>query len=90
MHMLTEDRNRQSDDRLRMKTQDDTLMRAAMDGAGLTPWEARALPELVDEMYFPSRATLIRCVMGSCCINAPLLKRAQANHSRTATRCRFV
>ena len=62
MHMLTEDRNRQSDDRLRMKTQDDTLMRAAMDGAGLPPWEARALPELVDEMYFsqPSDADPLR------------------------------
>lgn len=52
MLMLTEDRNRQSDDRLRMKTQNDTLMRAAMDGAGLTRWEARALPELVEEIYF--------------------------------------
>ena len=52
MLMLTEDRNRQSDDRLRMKTQNDTLMRAAMTGAGLTPWEAKALPELVEEIYF--------------------------------------
>ena len=52
MLMLTENRNRQSDDRLRMKTQNDTLMRAAMTGAGLTPWEARALPDLVEEIYF--------------------------------------
>lgn len=52
MHMLTEDRNRQSDERLQLKTQNDTLMREAMAGAGLTRWEAQALPELVEEIYF--------------------------------------
>lgn len=52
MIMMTEDRNRQSDERLRLKTQNDTLMRAAMAGAGLTRWEAQALPELVEEIYF--------------------------------------
>lgn len=52
MYMLTEDRNRQSDERLRLKSQNETLMREAMSGAGLTPWEARALPELVEEIYF--------------------------------------
>ena len=52
MDMLIEDRKRHSEDRLRMKTQNDTLMRAAMDGAGLTRWEAQALPELVEEIYF--------------------------------------
>ena len=52
MLMLTEDRNRQSDERLLMKTQNDTLMREAMAGAGLSPWEARALPDLVEEIYF--------------------------------------
>ena len=36
---------RHSKDRLRMKPQNDTLMRAAMDGAGLTRWEAQALPD---------------------------------------------
>lgn len=52
MIMMTEDRNRQSDERLRLKTQNETLMREAMAGAGLTRWEARALPELVEEIYF--------------------------------------
>ena len=52
MDMLTVDRNRQSDDRLQMKTQDSTLMREVMAGAGLTPWEARVVPEVVREIYF--------------------------------------
>ena len=52
MIMLTPDRNRQSDDRLRLKTQHDTLMREAMAGAGLSRWEAQALPDIVDEIYF--------------------------------------
>lgn len=51
MQMLTEDRNRQIDERLRHKTQDDTLMREAMAGAGLTRWEALALPDLVHSLY---------------------------------------
>ena len=41
MPMLTEDRKRQHDDRLRMKTQDDTLMPAAMDDAGKSLKECR-------------------------------------------------
>lgn len=52
MHMLTEDRNRQSDERLSMKTQDTTLIHEAMIGAGLSHWEAKYLPELVQEIYF--------------------------------------
>lgn len=52
MLMLTTDRNRKSDERLRLKTQDDTLMREAMAGAGLSRWEAQALPEIVSEIYF--------------------------------------
>lgn len=52
MIILTTDRNRQSDERLRLKTQHDTLMREAMAGAGLSRWEAQALPEIVDEIYF--------------------------------------
>ena len=60
MDMLTVDRNRQSDDRLQMKTQDATLMREVMAGAGLTPWEARVVPDVVREIYFqnPDRAPL--------------------------------
>lgn len=52
MIMMTEERNRQSDERLRMKTQHETLMREAMAGAGMTRWEARVLPDLVEEVYF--------------------------------------
>lgn len=52
MIMLTADRNRKSDERLRLKTQNDTLMREAMAGAGLSRWEAQALPEIVNEIYF--------------------------------------
>lgn len=46
------ERQEQSDDRLRLKTQDQTLMRLAISGAGLTPWEAKVLPQVVEEVYF--------------------------------------
>jgi hypothetical protein len=43
-----------------MKTQNDTLMRAAIDGAGLTRWEAQVLPSLVQEIYFNAGAEPLR------------------------------
>ena len=42
----------QCDVRLTLKTQDQTLMRQAMDGAGLTRWEAAILPRVVEDIYF--------------------------------------
>jgi len=45
-------RAEQSDQRLLLKTQDQTLIRKAIDGAGLSPWEARVLPKVVEEVYF--------------------------------------
>ena len=74
MHMLTEDRNRHSDDRLRMKTQNDTLMREAMAGAGLTLWEAQALPELVEEIYFNQGGEQPLRVVRSCFSAPPSTK----------------
>lgn len=53
MLMLTEDRQRQSDERLAMKTQKDTLKRAAIQGAGLSPWAAQVLPDIVEQIFFP-------------------------------------
>lgn len=52
MIMMSEDRAAQSDERLLLKTQDQTLIRKAMDGAGLTRWEAQVLPRVVEEVYF--------------------------------------
>lgn len=52
MISLNETRGAQCDDRLCMKTQDQTLIRQAMEGAGLTRWEAAALPRVVEEIYF--------------------------------------
>ncbi len=52
MQIVHEVREAQCDARLTMKTQDQTLMRLAMEGAGMTRWEARALPEMVREVYF--------------------------------------
>lgn len=52
MIMMSEDRAAQSDERLLLKTQDQTLIRMAMDGAGLTRWEAQVLPRVVEEVYF--------------------------------------
>lgn len=52
MIMLSENREAQRDLRLTLKTQDQTLMRQAMEGAGLTRWEAEVLPRVVEEIYF--------------------------------------
>jgi hypothetical protein len=52
MISLNESRGAQCDARLSLKTQDQTLIRHAIDGAGLTPWEASVLPRVVEEIYF--------------------------------------
>ena len=52
MISIQEVREAQSDARLTLKTQDQTLIRQAMEGAGLTRWEAEVLPKVVDEIYF--------------------------------------
>lgn len=52
MIMLSENREAQRDLRLTLKTQDQTLIRQAMEGAGLTSWEAQVLPRVVEEIYF--------------------------------------
>lgn len=52
MIMLSENREAQRDLRLTLKTQDQTLMRQAMEGAGLTRWEAEVLPKVVEDIYF--------------------------------------
>jgi biotin operon repressor len=52
MISLNESRDAQCDARLALKTQDQTLMRQAMEGAGLTRWEAAVLPRVVEDIYF--------------------------------------
>jgi hypothetical protein len=52
MISIPEVRAAQSDARLTLKTQDQTLIRQAMEGAGLTRWEAQVLPRVVEEIYF--------------------------------------
>lgn len=56
MIMLSEAREAQRDLRLSLKTQDQSLMREAMEGAGLTRWEAAVLPRVVEEIYFQGGA----------------------------------
>lgn len=76
----------QSAARLQQKTQDESLMRSAMSGAGLTPWEARVLPELVRDIYFDESSSSplrdgqyrYQCVAASDGAGKPL------------TACRFV
>jgi len=51
MISLNESRGAQCDVRLTLKTQDQTLMRQAMEGAGLTRWEAAVLPRVVEDIY---------------------------------------
>ena len=57
MISLTESRNAPCDVRLTLKTQDQTLMRQAMAGAGLTRWEAQVLPKVVEGIYFQDGLT---------------------------------
>jgi hypothetical protein len=53
--------------RLGMKTQDQRLRRLAVDGAGISPWEADVLVDVVREVYFaepadqPLRSGQMRC-----------------------------
>jgi len=56
MISLNESRGAQCDVRLSLKTQDQTLIRQAMDGAGLTRWEASVLPRVVEDIYFQDGA----------------------------------
>jgi biotin operon repressor len=49
---LHENRGAQRDARLTLKTQDQALIRQAMEGAGMTRWEAQVLPRVVDDIYF--------------------------------------
>ncbi len=52
MISLNENRSAQCDARLTLKTQDQALIRQAMDGAGMTRWEAQVLPRVVEDIYF--------------------------------------
>ena len=52
MISLNENRGAQCDARLSLKTQHQALIRQAMDGAGMTRWEAQVLPRVVDDIYF--------------------------------------
>ncbi len=52
MIISTEDRQKEQDRRLRLKTQDNRLANMAMHGAGLTPWESNVLVDMVQEVYF--------------------------------------
>ena len=38
--------------RLRQKSQDQRLINLAVDGAGISPWEAQVLAGIVNEIYF--------------------------------------
>jgi hypothetical protein len=49
---LHENRDAQRDTRLTLKTQHQALIRQAMEGAGMTRWEAQVLPRVVDDIYF--------------------------------------
>ena len=48
----TADRKASQDARLRQKTQEHQLQRLAIQGAGLTPWEADVLVRTVREVFF--------------------------------------
>ncbi len=56
MISLNESRGAQCDARLSLKTQEQTLIRQAMEGAGLTRWEAAVLPRVVEDIYFQNGA----------------------------------
>ena len=52
MISLNESRSAQCDARLSLKIQNQTWIRQAMDGAGMTLWEASVLPRVVEDIYF--------------------------------------
>jgi biotin operon repressor len=52
MIISSEDRQKEQDRRLRLKTQDNRLANMAMQGAGLTPWESNVLVDMIQEVYF--------------------------------------
>jgi hypothetical protein len=52
MIQTTLDRQSDQDRRLRTKTQDQQLVRLAVDGAGISPWEANVLVDVVRHVYF--------------------------------------
>jgi hypothetical protein len=54
IHMIKRTDNAQAEQarRLRIKTQEQRLSKLAVDGAGLSPWEAETLTEVVKEVFF--------------------------------------
>ena len=53
MGMKVASSNRESQDRrLKIKTLGQRMKRVAVEGAGLSPWEAQVLVEAIDEVYF--------------------------------------
>jgi hypothetical protein len=58
MITLADTKSVQSAARLQLKTQDEALIRSAIAGAGLTPWEAGVLPEVVRNIYFEESASV--------------------------------
>jgi len=50
--MTTADANASQQRRLRSKTQDQRLIHLAVEGAGISPWEADVLVDVVKEVYF--------------------------------------
>lgn len=52
MITTTADANASQQDRLRAKTQDQRLIHLAVEGAGISTWEANVLVDVVKEVYF--------------------------------------
>ncbi len=68
----SDDRKAAQDRRLRLKSQEERLKTAAVKGAGLSPWEAEVLVEMVDEVFYgaPSDRPLAPGQMRYICVGA--------------------
>lgn len=74
IHMIIQNENTATEQarRLKIKTQDQRLVKLVVDGTGLSPWEAEELVEVVKEVYFnePENGTLRSGQMLFECIDA--------------------
>ena len=52
MIKIIENTQKEQARRLRIKSQEQLLVRKAVEGAGLSPWEAEELVEVVKEVFF--------------------------------------
>ena len=67
--------------RLALKTMNQQMSHLAVHGAGLSPWEAKELVRMIDEVYFPTAKRNLKKVNSSTTVSRP--KKVPVRHSKT-------